>query len=150
MSFVIERRVCKGDEPMSLPRLESLSRLSHEDIQKWLELNIEVNSRTESKAWIEAAFSACRRLGIDDEPSMAHTLIVSTDIGERVSGLIVASDTRVLACLTVVQHGGFRLDVEQTRALQHVRPGHVVALLLAGQTAREGPRIYWDAQEKAG
>jgi hypothetical protein len=129
---------------MSLPKLECLSRLSHDDIQKWLELNIEVNSRTESKAWIEAAFSACRRLGIEDEPSMAHTLIVATDIGERVSGLIVSSETKILACLTVVPHGGFRLDLEQTRALQHVRPGHVVALLLAGQAAREGPRIYWN------
>ena len=132
---------------MSLPRLDCLSRLSREDIQKWLDFNVEVNSRVESKAWIDAAFSACRQLGILDEPSVAHSLIVSGERGEHVDGVIVCSQTRVLACLTVLPHGGFRLDVQQTGALQPVRPSHIVALLLAGQTVTESPQIYYSGNE---
>jgi len=128
---------------MSLPKLDCLSRLSRDDVQRWLDFNVEVNSKVESKAWIDAAFSACRQLGIVDEPSVAHSLIVSGEKGERVDGVIVSTESRVLACLTVLPHGGFRLDVQQTGALQPVRPGHIVALLLAGQTASKSPQIYY-------
>jgi hypothetical protein len=127
---------------MSLPKLDRLSRLTEDEIQKWLDLNSEVNSRPESKAWVSAAFAACRKFGIADEPSVAHTLIVSEPGGGRVGGIIVSSDTRVLACLNVLRHGGFSLDIEQTAALQNIRPGHVVALLLAGQTQSESPYVY--------
>ena len=127
---------------MSLPKLDRLSRLTNDDIQKWLDLNAEVNSRMESKAWVGAAFAACRRLGISEEPSVAHTVVVSHEQGSRVGGVIVASDTKVLACFTILPQGGFRLDLEQTTALQRIRPGHVVALLLAGQVPKESPHVF--------
>lgn len=105
--------------------------LNSSEIQEWVELNLEINSSLASRAWIDRAFAACARLGIRELPSLAHTLIVSSDDRKTVGGVIVSSATRVLACLSVAPDASFKLDEEQTRVFQTILPDHVVAILLA-------------------
>ena len=111
--------------------------LDSAEIQEWVDLNFEINSTSASKAWIAGAFAACERLGIRDVPSLAHTLIVSSDDHRGVGGVIVSSKTRVLACLSVAPDSSFELDEEQTRIFQTILPDHVVAILLASYASKK-------------
>jgi hypothetical protein len=111
--------------------------LNSREIQEWVDLNLEINSTSVSKAWIDEAFAACERLGIRDVPSLAHTLIVSSDDHQGVGGVIVSSKTRVLACFSVAPDSSFELDEEQTRVFQTILPDHVVAILLASYASRK-------------
>src|SRR5262245_13319209 len=111
--------------------------LTPKEIQEWVDLNLEINSSSASRAWIDEAFAACARLGIRDVPSLAHTLIVSSDDRRTVGGVIVSSKTRVLACLSVTPDASFQLDEEQTRVFQTILPDHVVAILLASYAGRK-------------
>jgi hypothetical protein len=111
--------------------------LTVEEIQEWLELNLQINSAAESKRWMERAFAACLKVGIVEEPSLAHSIIVCGDNKQTVAGVIVSSPTRVLACFTVNSDASFQLDEEQTRAFRTILPDHVVAILLAGYATRK-------------
>jgi len=123
---------------MSLPtRVTNFRTLTDEEVQEWLELNLQINSAPESRAWIERAFAACLRLGITDKPSLAHSIIVCSDDKKTIGGVIVASHVRVLACFTVNSGTYFQLDEEQTRAFRTIMPDHVVAVLLASYATRK-------------
>jgi hypothetical protein len=111
--------------------------LTAEEIQEWLEFNLQINSAAESKTWMERAFAACLTLGIVEQPSLAHSIIVCDDNRQTVGGVIVSSQTRVLACFTVNSDASFQLDEEQTHAFRTVLPDHVVAILLASYATRK-------------
>jgi hypothetical protein len=123
---------------MNLPTREGGFRsLTDEEIQEWLEFNLQINSAPECKAWIDRAFATCLRLGIIERPSIAHSILVSGDNKQTVAGVIVSSQTRVLACFTVNADLSFQLDEEQTRAFRTVTPEHVVAILLSSYATRK-------------
>lgn len=123
---------------MNLPtRATGFRTLTTEEIQEWLELNLQINSAPESRIWVDRAFAACLRLGITEKPSLAHTIIVCGEDKRMVAGVIVASHARVLACFTVNADCSFQLDEEQTRAFRTITPDHVVAVLLASYATRK-------------
>ena len=123
---------------MNLPtRATGFRTLTTEEIQEWLELNLQINSAPESRTWVDRAFAACLRLGITEKPSLAHSIIVCGDDKRMVAGVIVASHARVLACFTVNADSSFQLDEEQTRAFRTITPDHVVAVLLASYATRK-------------
>ena len=111
--------------------------LTDEEIQEWLELNLQINSAPECKAWIDRAFAACLRLGITERPSPAHSILVCGESKQSVGGVIVSSHARVLACFTVLSASAFQLDEDQTRAFRTVQPDQVVAVLLASYATRK-------------
>jgi hypothetical protein len=111
--------------------------LTVEEIQEWLDLNLQINSTTESRRWMDRAFAACLKVGIVEEPSLAHSILVCADNKRTVAGVIVSSPSQVLACFTINSDGSFQLDEEQTRAFRTVMPDHVVAILLAGYATRK-------------
>ena len=111
-------------------RSEYRSTLCTEDIRKWLEFNVEVNSNPKAEFWLSRAFAFCKeQLGILEEPSRTCSLVHAGDYGDAVGGVIVSSDKAVLACVSVGPGGVLGVDHGITRTFQRMPPDHVVALL---------------------
>jgi len=118
------------------PAPDYFGRMSSTDIQKWLDFNRELNSTPLSQAWLHRAFASSMKMGIVDEPSLDHCLLVSSDSGELVAGIIVSSKEHVLCCLLVNDQGELDVDMPQTEAFQDVKPDHLVAFLLGSRAMR--------------
>ena len=102
-----------------------------EAVRPWLEFNLEVNSKMPYQKAFEDLCKTVNRLGINDKPSPAHTLITIVEEDGIVEiDSVVSSNERFLVQITIDQAGlHINDDPAAIKVYPKIHPDDIVTII---------------------